>query len=99
MSRVTHELTEENEMPDLAVVLDQFNGGTPMTGRARESDPGLRRKVVRALAGEARGVSPLDVVNRVAKTDQERKAVKSEVRDLLNRGEVTIGSDLRLYRK
>jgi hypothetical protein len=86
-------------MPDLAVALDQLEGETPMTGQARASNLALRRKVVRALQGEARGMSPLDVVNRVAKTDQERKAVKSEVRDLLNRGELTIGSDLRLYRK
>ena len=68
-----------------------------MTGQARGSDVALRRKVVRAVEGKA--MSPLEVVDRVAKTDRERKAVKSEVRDLLNRGELTIGSDLRLHRK
>jgi hypothetical protein len=83
-------------MPDLAVVLN-VNGGTPMAGRGRGE--ALRRQVVREVKGEANGMSPLEVVNRVAKTEQDRKAVKSEVRALLNRGELTIGSDLRLYRK
>jgi hypothetical protein len=84
-------------MPDLARFVDE--GGAQMTGRARGSDAALRRKVVLALEQEARGMSPLEVVNRLAATPRERKVVKSEVRDLLNRGDLTIGADLRLHVK
>jgi hypothetical protein len=83
----------------VAEALDHFSGDIPMTGRAHGIHPTLRRKVVSALEGKPGGMSALDVVNRVAANNPgQRKAVKSEVRDLLNRGVLTIGSDLRLHR-
>ena len=69
-----------------------------MTGRTYESHEKLRQKVVSALERQPKGMSALDVVKQVARNPGERKAVKSEVRALLNRGELTIGSDLRLQR-
>lgn len=68
-----------------------------MAGRTREGDPVIRQRVVRALTGSVGGKSARTVVNQIARDDpSKRKAAKSEVRSLINSGEVVIGPDLRL---